>query len=66
MTDSDNNNSNRRRNAGCGCGIGSLCIGSVVAMIISFTTWHSVIWMLIHGFFGWVYVIYYILVYGLG
>ncbi|MDR1726537.1 MAG: hypothetical protein LBT74_01175 [Acidobacteriota bacterium] len=45
---------------GCGCGIGSFGVGSVVAMIISFTTWHSIPWMLLHGFLGWVYVIYYL------
>jgi hypothetical protein len=61
MADNDSNNSSRNR--GCGCGIGTFGIGSVVAMIISFTTWHSIIWMLIHGFFGWVYVIYYFFMY---
>ncbi|MDR1800580.1 MAG: hypothetical protein LBQ95_01860 [Lachnospiraceae bacterium] len=53
----------KKRKRGCGCGIGSWGIGSIVAMIISFTTWHSVLWMLFHGFLGWVYVIYYVLKY---
>lgn len=38
--------------------------GSALAMVISFTTWHSVFWAIIHGLLSWVYVIYYILTYG--
>lgn len=34
--------------------------GSVLAMVISYTTWKSVLWAIIHGIFGWVYVIYFI------
>jgi len=49
---------------GCGCGCGSFGIGSVLAIVISYTAWHSIIWALIHGFFGWIYVIYYVIVYG--
>jgi len=49
---------------GCGCGIGSLGFGSVLAMVISFTTWHSVLWAIFHGILGWIYVIYYLIVYG--
>ncbi|MCL1916703.1 MAG: hypothetical protein FWG14_00050 [Peptococcaceae bacterium] len=52
------------RSKGCGCGIGTFGIGSVIAMIISFTSWHSIPWMLFHGFLGWIYIIYYILTYG--
>ena len=37
--------------------------GSCLAMVISFTTWHSVGWAIIHGLLSWVYVIYYILRY---
>ena len=48
---------------GCGCGIGTFGVGSVLAMIISFTTWHSILWALFHGFLGWIYVIYYVIVY---
>lgn len=48
---------NNRR--GCGCGIS---IGSIVAMIISASTHNSFIWILIHGFLGWFYVIYYCIV----
>lgn len=37
--------------------------GSVLAMIISFVTWKSIGWAIIHGLLGWVYVIYYIIKY---
>lgn len=42
---------------------GGLSFGSALAMVISFTTWQSVGWAIIHGLFGWVYVVYYLLVY---
>lgn len=34
--------------------------GSALAMVISYTAWKSIIWAIIHGIFGWFYVIYYI------
>lgn len=37
--------------------------GSVLAMILSYTSWHSVGWAIIHGLMSWVYVIYFILRY---
>ncbi len=37
--------------------------GSVLAMIISYTAWNSIFWAIIHGLLGWIYVIYYIIVY---
>ena len=37
--------------------------GSALAMAISFSTWHSVGWAIVHGLLGWIYVIYYILQY---
>ena len=37
--------------------------GSALAMVISYTAWKSIIWAIIHGIFGWFYVIYYILRY---
>jgi hypothetical protein len=54
-----NKNSSDNDSKGCGCGIGSFGIGSIIAAIISYSTWHSVFWALIHGFFGWVYIIYF-------
>jgi len=41
-----------------GTGIG---LGSVIAVIISFVKWHSILWAIVHGLLGWIYVIYYLL-----
>jgi hypothetical protein len=41
-----------------GCTIG---IGNIIAMIISWHLNHSILWMLLHGLFGWLYVIYYLM-----
>ncbi len=35
--------------------------GSALAIAISFTTHKSVLWAIVHGFFSWFYVIYYVL-----
>ena len=40
-----------------------LSFGSALAMVISYTTWHSVGWAIVHGLMSWVYVIYFILRY---
>ena len=37
--------------------------GSALAMIISYVTWKSVGWAILHGVFGWGYVIYYLIKY---
>lgn len=37
--------------------------GSCLAMVISFTTWKSIGWAIIHGIFGWLYVLYFIIKY---
>ena len=37
--------------------------GSALAMVISYTAWHSIGWAILHGIFSWVYVIYYIIRY---
>ena len=37
--------------------------GSVLAMVISFATWKSVGWAIIHGLMGWVYVVYFLIRY---
>ena len=42
---------------------GGITFGSALAMVISFTTWHSVGWAILHGLLGWVYVIYYVVRY---
>lgn len=35
--------------------------GSALAIAISFTTHKSIFWAIIHGFFSWLYVLYYAL-----
>ena len=40
-----------------------ITFGSALAMVISYTTWHSVGWAIVHGLFSWVYVIYFVLRY---
>ncbi|KPQ00698.1 MAG: hypothetical protein HLUCCA01_02150 [Bacteroidetes bacterium HLUCCA01] len=38
-------------------------IGTILAMIFSWTANQSLFWLLIHGLLGWIYVIYYLIVY---
>lgn len=38
-----------------------ISFGVLLAVVISWTTNHSVFWCIIHGFFSWFYVIYYLL-----
>ena len=33
--------------------------GSALAITISWSTWHSIVWAIIHGVFSWMYVLYY-------
>ena len=54
---------NRKIDIHFGFGGGEI-IGTVLAMILSWTKWHSVRWVIIHGIFNWFYVIYYLLKYG--
>ena len=37
--------------------------GSALAMVISYTAWHSVGWAIFHGLLSWVYVLYYVVRY---
>ena len=37
--------------------------GTALAMVISYTNWHSVGWAILHGLMSWVYVVYYVLRY---
>lgn len=43
-------------NTAAQAGIG---LGSAIAVAISWSLNQSIIWAIIHGFFGWFYVIYY-------
>ena len=38
-------------------------IGTIAAVLLSWTTWHSIGWAILHGLLGWIYVVYYIIVY---
>ena len=49
-------------NAGSAAKAG-ISFGSALAMVISYTTWHSVGWAIFHGLLSWVYVIYFIIRY---
>lgn len=41
-----------------------ISFGSALAMVISYVTWHSIGWAIVHGLLGWIYVVYYIIKYG--
>lgn len=38
-----------------------ISFGTALAITISYTANHSVLWAIIHGFFSWFYVIYHLL-----
>ena len=40
-----------------------ISFGSALAMVISYTNWHSIGWAIFHGLLSWVYVIYFALRY---
>lgn len=40
-----------------------ISFGSALAMVISYVTWRSIFWAIIHGLLGWIYVIYFIIFY---
>ncbi len=40
-----------------------ITFGSCLAMVISYSNWHSIVWAIVHGLLGWIYVIYYVIVY---
>jgi hypothetical protein len=48
----------RRSSRGSKYGVG---FGSALAIAISYTANHSILWAIIHGIFGWLYVIYFAL-----
>jgi hypothetical protein len=45
--------------SGVGCGV---TIGCALAAVLSWISNASLVWAVIHGFFGWIYVIYWLLV----
>ena len=36
-----------------------ISFGSALAMVISYTTWHSIGWAIFHGLLSWLYVRYF-------
>jgi hypothetical protein len=38
-----------------------ISFGTALAIAISYTNNHSVLWAIIHGLFSWLYVVYYVL-----
>ncbi len=42
----------------------SVVLGTALATVISYINWNSIGWAILHGMFGWGYVIYYIIKYG--
>ena len=38
-----------------------ISLGSAIAVTVSWSRYHSLVWVIIHGIFGWLYVIYYAL-----
>ena len=37
-------------------------LGSAIAVAISWSLHQSILWAIVHGFFGWFYVVYYAIV----
>jgi len=40
---------------------GGITIGSILAVVLSWTSNHSIIWAIIHFFCSWLYVIYWLI-----
>ena len=49
------------RDTAASTGIG---VGSALAITISWSQWHSILWAILHGFLSWLYVLYYALTRG--
>ena len=43
-------------------GLGFWGFGSILAVTISWSLHHSILWMILHGVLSWLYVIYYALI----
>jgi len=40
-----------------------ISMGTALAMILSYSANHSILWAILHGIFSWVYVIYFAIFY---
>ena len=48
-------------NVSSGATSSGISLGSAIAVTVSWSLYHSLLWAIIHGVFGWLYVIYYAL-----
>ena len=42
---------------------GGISFGTALALVISWTANHSILWAIVHGILSWIYVIYYLIRY---
>ncbi|HPM08327.1 MAG TPA: hypothetical protein PKX30_00700 [Candidatus Pacearchaeota archaeon] len=47
---------------GCNCSNIFMSVGVALAVVLSWSAKHSIIWAIIHGLLNWFYVIYYLIV----
>ncbi len=45
---------------------GGIGLGNLIAVIISYMNYHHLGYMIWHGLLGWLYIIYYLIRYGVG
>lgn len=55
--ESNRGSSNSGRNEGCGAVV--YAVGSALAVVLSWSRNASIMWGILHGFLGWLYVIYF-------
>jgi hypothetical protein len=48
--------------AGSGVKMG-MSFGSCLAIVVSYSAWHSIPWAILHGIFSWGYIAYYAIKY---
>ena len=60
----NNNNNNNGNNIAKGSVKAGISFGSALAMVVSYANWHAIGWAILHGILGWIYIIYYIIKYG--
>ena len=48
-------------NVSTGAASSGISLGSAIAVSVSWSLYHSLLWAIIHGFLGWLYVVYYAL-----
>jgi hypothetical protein len=41
--------------------LGGVGLGTIIAIVISWTRNKSILWAIVHGILGWLYIIYYFL-----